>query len=280
MKEYYVYVYLDPNKFGDFSYDDLFFKNEPFYVGKGTRNRCYSGIRDKIKSIKTAKIKSLIDSGSFPIIIKIFENISNEEACILEIKTIEKIGRIDLKTGPLSNLTSGGTGGLGLKHTNEWKKILCKPVLQYKKDLLINEYPSVKEASEKTGLIKQNISSCLTGKYKTTGGFFWKYKNDEDKLQGHLKKDYIMPKHSEETKLKMKESAKRGDDHPAKKKMGKNNPSSRRVIQKSMDGETIKIWDSMQDIKRELGFTPSNICRCCQGSVKRIGRFKWEYYNS
>ena len=86
-----------------------------------------------------------------------------------------------------------------------------------------------------------------------------------------------MPSHTEETKSKMRNSAKSGDLHPAKKRMGKNNPLSRRIIQKSIDGTTIKIWDSIQDIKRSLGFTPSNICRCCQGSVKIIGGFKWEY---
>ena len=44
-----------------------------------------------------------------------------------------------------------------------------------------------------------------------------------------------------------------------------------------ISGELIKVWDSLQDIRRELGFTPSNICRCCKGEVKRIGGFLWEY---
>jgi len=280
MNNFYVYAYLDPRKIGKYTYGELSFDYEPFYIGKGTKNRCYSGIRDKIKSLKTCKIRSLIDSGNFPIVTKIYENISNEEACSLEIESIKKIGRIDLKLGPLTNLTDGGTGGTGLKHTPEWKKILCKPVLQYKKDLLINEYSSVKEASEKTGLIKQNISSCLTGRYKTTGGFSWQYKNEEDKLQGHVKEKITMPRHSKETIEKMKGSAKRGADHPAKKMTGENSPHAKMVVQKSLDGDIIKIWGSMQNIRKELGFTPSNICRCCQGSVKRIGGFKWEYYNS
>ena len=72
-------------------------------------------------------------------------------------------------------------------------------------------------------------------------------------------------------------SAKRGNDHHMKNKIGKNNPRSRKVKQKSLSGELIKVWDSLQDIRRELGFTPSNICRCCKGEVKRIGGFLWEY---
>jgi len=277
MNEYYVYVYLDPRKNGKYQYDDLFFEFEPFYVGKGTRHRCFSGIRDKKKSYKVTKISSIIKSGRFPIILKIYEGLTNIESCEKEIETIIKIGRKDKNLGPLTNMTDGGTGGTGLKHKPEWKKVLSKPVVQIKDGLEIIEYNSVKEASEKTGIIKQNISSALTGRYKTAGGFQWRYKNESDKLQGHLKNKFKMPNHSEETRMKMSLSAKRGDDHHMKKKTGKNNPRARKVNQKSINGDLIKTWDSFQDIKMELGFSPSNICRCCKGEVKRIGGFLWEY---
>jgi len=277
MEIFYVYVYLDPRKPGLFKYNDLKFDFEPFYVGKGTKNRAYSGIRDKNKCLKVTKIRSILKSDNFPIIIKLYENITNEESFIREIETILKIGRIDNKTGPLTNMTDGGTGGTGLKHKDSWKKILSKPVIQIKDGDVINDYNSIKEASEKTGIIKQNISSALTGRYKSAGGFQWKYKNESDKLQGHLKKEFKMPIHSESTKLKMSLSAKRGNEHHMKNKIGKDNPRSRKVKQKSLSGELIKVWDSLQDIRRELGFTPSNICRCCKGEVKRIGGFLWEY---
>lgn len=277
MGDFYVYIYLDPRKPGSFMYNNLEFNFEPFYVGKGTKNRAHSGIRDKKKSLKTSKIGSILKSGNFPIIIKLYENITNDEAFTKEIETILKIGRIDNKTGPLTNMTDGGTGGTGLKHNDHWKKILSKPVIQTKNGNYISEYNSVKEAAEKTGIIKQNISSALTGKYKTAGGFEWAYKNESDKLQGHLKKEFKMPNHTESTRLKMSLSAKRGEDHHMKKKIGENNPKSRKVIQKKLDGEIVKIWGSMSDIKRELGFTPSNICRCCKGEVKRIGGYLWEY---
>ena len=280
MKTFYVYVYLDPRKPGKFIYDDLFFDFEPFYIGKGTRYRCYTGIRDKGPSLKITKIKSILKSGNFPIVIKIYEDLTNSESLEKEIETIKKIGRSNIEKGPLCNMTDGGTGGTGLKHSEEWKKILSKSILQFDLDgKFISEYPSIKEAAEKTGGIKQNISSNLTGKYKTAGGFIWKYKDPSFLLQGHVKKQFGMPKHSEETKNKMSLSAKKGEDHHMKKKMGANNPRSRKIVQKNLEGEIIKMWDSISDIKRELGFTPSNICRCCQGSVKRIGGFKWEYVN-
>lgn len=290
MNDFYVYAYLDPTKIGNFSYGDITFGYEPFYIGKGRKNRCNNGIKDRKKCIKTAKIKSLINKGFYPIIMKLDVDLSESEAFNREIYYIETIGRKDIGSGPLTNMTEGGEGTSvrldteedmirkkNFRHSEKWKKILCKPVIQMNDTVIVAEYESVKEASEKTGIIKQNISSALRGKYKSAGGFQWMYKNETDRLQGHLKVEFKMPKHSESTRLKMSISARKGNDHHMKNKIGRNNPRSRKVRQKLSNGDVVKIWDSLQDIKRELGFSPSNICRCCKGGVKRIGGFLWEY---
>lgn len=55
---------------------------------------------------------------------------------------------------------------------------LSKKILQFSKDgILINEYNSLKKASEETGIEKSNICLVCKGKTKTAGGFIWKYKN-------------------------------------------------------------------------------------------------------
>lgn len=46
----------------------------------------------------------------------------------------------------------------------------------------IAEYKQVKNASLETGIDSTHISSCCTGKRKSTGGFRWMYKEDYDKL--------------------------------------------------------------------------------------------------
>lgn len=292
MEEYYVYAYLDPEKMGIFEYGEFTFGYEPFYIGKGKGKRCYRGLKDRKNKIKKSKVEKIYLSNQEPLIVKIKSGLNEKEAFELETLLVERIGRIVLKTGPLANITDGGIGTPGrkdtkedlirkekFKHSEEWKKVLSKPILQFSLDgEFLGEYPSVKDAAEKTGVIKQNISSNLTGKYKTAGGFIWRHKDPSVSLQGHLKNPFEMPKHSEETKKKMSLSSKKGDDHHMKKKIGANNPRSKKIVQKNLEGEIIKVWDSMSDIKRELGFTPSNICRCCQGSVKRIGGFKWEYF--
>ena len=67
-------------------------------------------------------------------------------------------------------------------HSEETKKRLSdskpkNPVLQFSKTgELIAEYPSTREAERQTGCSHGNICACCKGKYKSCGGFIWKYK--------------------------------------------------------------------------------------------------------
>ena len=56
---------------------------------------------------------------------------------------------------------------------NRWD---AKPVIQI--DLhgeIVARYPSIREASRTTGLKKRAITLVLSGKNKTSGGYYWKY---------------------------------------------------------------------------------------------------------
>lgn len=56
---------------------------------------------------------------------------------------------------------------------------LRKEVLQFSKDgKLLNEFDSLKTASEKLNIPKSSISYCCKRRYKTAGGFVWRYKKD------------------------------------------------------------------------------------------------------
>ena len=51
-----------------------------------------------------------------------------------------------------------------------------KAVSQYTKDgEFIATYPSTSEAARQTGVWQGNISLCCHGRYKTTGGFVWRF---------------------------------------------------------------------------------------------------------
>lgn len=263
MDKFYVYVYLDPRKMGEYIYNEFKFDAEPFYVGKGSGYRCNVGIKDdknyKFK-LKHNKIKSIFRSGFIPIIIKIYEDLTEDESLNLETFVIKSIGKLIEGTGPLVNITDGGDGMSGYKHSENWRSKISKPVLQYNLDLeLIGEYNSIKDASLCTGISKQNIGACVNGKYKKSGGYIWKYKDPKDKLQGHLSSEFKMPNHTEDTKLKI----------------GKSN--SKKVLQYDLCGNFLMEWDSIKKASDHHKIAESNISSCCSGTYKSAGGYIWRY---
>ena len=51
------------------------------------------------------------------------------------------------------------------------------PILQFTKSgELVKEWPSLREADRQLGIPHQNICNCLKGRYKSAGGFVWRYK--------------------------------------------------------------------------------------------------------
>lgn len=119
MNEYYVYIYCDPRKKGEFKFEgvDFTFNYEPFYIGMGKGYRFRRHITNyeiewNYNTIKNGKIKHLIESGFDLLKYVVFykENISKEQASIVEQELIKVLGRINNNTGILSNMTDGGDG--------------------------------------------------------------------------------------------------------------------------------------------------------------------------
>jgi group I intron endonuclease len=124
---YYVYIYLDPIKNGKFAFEglDQSFLYEPFYVGKGKDSRITSHLHEyrlRKKTHMSNKLNKIINQGMSPIIIKLYDNLSEEESLNKEIEIIYKLGIKNEKKGPLVNVTYGGQGVSGLKHTEESRK--------------------------------------------------------------------------------------------------------------------------------------------------------------
>lgn len=84
--------------------------NEVFYVGIGTEKRPFS------KRSRSDFWKRVVEKYGYSVKI-IHSNLTFEQACELEIKYINEYGRIDIGTGTLVNLTNGGEGSDGYKHT-------------------------------------------------------------------------------------------------------------------------------------------------------------------
>jgi len=125
--DYYVYVYLDPRKPGNYLYGDFYFEFEPFYVGKGRMHRHRIHLlkvkRGNYKNLpKYHVIKNILEQGLEPIIIKYKDNLLETDSFEIEKNMIELIGRKDLSKGPLRNLSNGGEGNGERKFTDEHRK--------------------------------------------------------------------------------------------------------------------------------------------------------------
>lgn len=109
-EDYYVYAFLDPRTTGPVWYAKFKFDYEPFYIGKGRKNRKRISHRKRNKYC-IARIYD-IESDLLKPISKIIEgDLAEEEALSLEKELISAVGRQDLGDGPLTNLSDGGESG-------------------------------------------------------------------------------------------------------------------------------------------------------------------------
>lgn len=65
----------------------------------------------------------------------------------------------------------------GKQHTQESKKKMGTPIIQYSKDnVFIKEFESITQASIELNISKNSICNCLKGKSKYCRGYIWRYK--------------------------------------------------------------------------------------------------------
>lgn len=133
--DFYVYVYLDTRKKGEFIYDNLKFDHEPFYIGKGCGGRMFFHLYESANTkskIRFNKIRSIRKSNLEPIVYKLYENLSELDSLRIERETIGIIGRKDLDSGPLINLTNGGEGESGFRWSEYQRKRLSNALKKSK----------------------------------------------------------------------------------------------------------------------------------------------------
>lgn len=130
MSNFYVYALIDPNKSGNFKYNNYIFNFEPFYIGYGHDNRMFNHLyeyemkKNLFKGNKIKKILKTINKTDFKnhFIMKVKDNLSEFDAKNIEKELINIIGRRDLGKGPLTNLTNGGEGTFGTICSNETRQ--------------------------------------------------------------------------------------------------------------------------------------------------------------
>lgn len=98
-QSYYVYILFD-------------WLGIPRYVGKGKgkRDQSHETATDPINILKNEFVEQTWTMLEEIPKIRIRENLTEQEAFYMEIVFIKALGRIDLGTGPLTNMTDGGEG--------------------------------------------------------------------------------------------------------------------------------------------------------------------------
>ena len=83
---------------------------------------------------------------------------------------------IHSKGGKIGGKISGKIGG-GNEAAKEAAKEKCSiPILQFTKDgTFVKEWLSAHEAERHLGIAQQSICACLKGRYKSAGGYIWRY---------------------------------------------------------------------------------------------------------
>ena len=244
--EFYVYVYLDPRKKGDFKFGDYEFKYEPFYVGKGKERRHKRHLNESQlgdNSHKSNLINKLLTLGEYPNIEIISSGLSESEALQREMTLIGNIGRYDLGTGTLTNKTDGGEGISGYKWTEEQKNKIRGKVPPNKGVPMSNEQ-------------KLKIGEANRGKY---------WSHDKERVEKF-------------SKLKSKQHT--GTGNPF---YGKNHSEDalkkirKRVAIYDFDMNYMYEYDSVTECANKMGFPISKISSVANGKLMHYKKFKFKF---
>ena len=165
------------------------------------------------------------------------------------------------------NMTDGGGGTSGFTVSEETKKKMSEKMkgktawnkgkkLSEEHKIKISEWKKGKHRSEET---KQKISKGKKGKKLSDETRKKMSETHKGKTSGMKGK-----KLSEETRKKLSEK------HINGKK-------SKVVLQYDLNGNFVKEWSSIMEVKRQLGISNSNVSDCCRGKQKTCCGYKWRY---
>jgi hypothetical protein len=270
-------------------------KNEPFYIGIGS-DAGYG--RSKEKSNRNKHWRNIVKSTPYDIEI-VIDNLTWQEACEKEKEFIKLYGRSCLNEGPLCNITEGGDGVLGMKHSEETRKkisqdnkrpeklIICMNNLKKmqtpesrakalasrdyekisKKRVSNTDYSKIKEASEKA-VIQYSLDGNIIKEWKSITEACNNIINLHDSNVSRC------------CKLKRKEAGGfiwRYKTEKVDTIIDPVKPKNKEIIQYSMNMVKIAEYKSVMDASRHTGIFKSNITACCNKKYNQASGYIWRF---
>jgi predicted GIY-YIG superfamily endonuclease len=278
--------------------------NNKLYIGitnQGFKTRWYKHCSDSIHGSEFPLHNALRKYG--------IDNFSVEvlEVCdtIEQLKQQERYWITELKSRTTENgynLTDGGDGTFGCKHSDKTKdkirqkaldrsldksyidylrktRFKNKEVAQY--DLegnFITNFISASEAAREFNVTRTSISNCASGKTKSAANYIWKYTGSISEKPKPIIKEKVKRVTSEEIKQKISESNKLSWTEERKTRQSVNNPKNKPILQYTLTGEFVKEYYNVSDAVKAVGATThTNIAKCARGTRKKACGYIWKY---
>jgi hypothetical protein len=279
---FYIYVYLNPLKPGTFKYQNYTFEYEPFYIGKGCDHRMYDHLHQAEyllehnvqpfgNKLKFNILLKILKENLEPIIEKIWMNDDESHVFQKETYFIKLIGRRDLGLGPLSNMTDGGEGSRGYKHTNEsiekisdsLKKTWSSGNHNYDFKGEKNTFYGKTHSLENRKIFSETAKKNFTGIKQSEEQIIKKanaIKGDKNGMYGTNLLNKWIEKYGEiegSEKLEQHvEETRRGKNNSQYGKKGKDHPTSKQIKIENEDKSFIKIFECREDFLLYLETNP------------------------
>lgn len=237
---FYVYTYTDPET------------DVVFYVGKGHGDRDrfhYLNRNSHYNKGLGEKIRSIVDSNRVPVISRVEEFLSEQDAYNYERALITHYGRLDLSTGSLYNRTPGGEG-YGQSGTSWSDELRKEKRLQYAANPRGATY-------DKFSLLGELVESDLHREHLREMGFTPSMLNAVNACANGKRFSAYGHRWSRS-----------GDALPDVSGKGIQ-------VEQVLDGEVISTYPSIQAAARQTGISASDINQCVLGQYRSAGGFFW-----
>jgi hypothetical protein len=245
---------------------------EVFYIGIGqTKERAYSKVGRNLHWINT------VEKYGYEVEI-LKSDLSWEDACELEQILIEYYGRKDLQKGSLVNLTAGGEGVQGYKHTEKTRHILSNSMnCFYRKEqsrqaLKLATMSNTGKRKVEGKIAKEEV--ILLYNIHTVSELANKVGVSYPTMQSYLKEIGIYEKRKNLSSPTEESNRKRSESLKGKR--------TKKVQQYSLTGHRLKEYNSVQEASMAVRGSvkhAGSISACCSGKQKTAYGYAWKYKN-